>query len=227
MDVAEIARLYRESAPHLQTFIRWMAGTAARPEANIDLRSEQVEWTFGVIHLNPEGGEQNKKHRPVVKLPPILAGDVFEGWLVTYRGEHTDSIKTAWKAAVRRARLDAACRPYSLRHTAARWMRLHGVPAEEVAQQLEHRKLGQTRSYTEYDPAYLKAACRALDNLTCQILASAKTDGNGKALKNMVLPEGIELSTSPLPRECSTTELRQQVSLFPRELTCSGQVRPM
>ena len=26
----------------------------------------------------------------------------------------------------------------------------------------------------------------------------------------MVLPEGIELSTSPLPRECSTTELRQQ-----------------
>ena len=26
----------------------------------------------------------------------------------------------------------------------------------------------------------------------------------------MVLPERIELSTSPLPRECSTTELRQQ-----------------
>ena len=25
----------------------------------------------------------------------------------------------------------------------------------------------------------------------------------------LVLPEGIELSTSPLPRECSTTELRQ------------------
>ncbi len=26
----------------------------------------------------------------------------------------------------------------------------------------------------------------------------------------MVLPERIELSTSPLPRECSTTELRQR-----------------
>jgi hypothetical protein len=26
----------------------------------------------------------------------------------------------------------------------------------------------------------------------------------------MVLPDRIELSTSPLPRECSTTELRQQ-----------------
>ena len=27
--------------------------------------------------------------------------------------------------------------------------------------------------------------------------------------KKMVLPERIELSTSPLPMECSTTELRQ------------------
>ena len=210
MDVAEIARIYRESASHLQTYIRWMVGTAARPEAIINLRSEQVEWTNGVIHLNPEGREQNKKHRPIVKLPPILAGDAFEGWLVTHRGEHPGSVKTAWKAAVRRAKLDEECRPYSLRHTAARWMRLHGVPAEEVAQQLGHRRLGTTGVYTEYDPQYLKAACQALDNLTCQILARAGVKGGGKPWKNMVLPVWIDHTTSPLPRECSTTELRQQ-----------------
>jgi len=29
--------------------------------------------------------------------------------------------------------------------------------------------------------------------------------------KNLVLLEGIELSTSPLPRECSTTELQQRI----------------
>ena len=29
-------------------------------------------------------------------------------------------------------------------------------------------------------------------------------------LEGMVLLEGIELSTSPLPRECSTTELQQR-----------------
>ena len=36
----------------------------------------------------------------------------------------------------------------------------------------------------------------------------------GKALckEKLVLPDRIELSTSPLPRECSTTELRQQIS---------------
>jgi hypothetical protein len=31
----------------------------------------------------------------------------------------------------------------------------------------------------------------------------------------VVLPERIELSTSPLPRECSTTELRQQTRRNP------------
>jgi hypothetical protein len=34
-------------------------------------------------------------------------------------------------------------------------------------------------------------------------------------IRKMVLPERIELSTSPLPRECSTTELRQPFQLFP------------
>ena len=31
----------------------------------------------------------------------------------------------------------------------------------------------------------------------------------------MVLLEGIELSTSPLPRECSTTELQQRRARLP------------
>ena len=41
--------------------------------------------------------------------------------------------------------------------------------------------------------------------------------GSGRSKKSrffktsMVLPDRIELSTSPLPRECSTTELRQQM----------------
>ena len=37
----------------------------------------------------------------------------------------------------------------------------------------------------------------------------------------MVLPVRIELTTSPLPRECSTTELRQR----PFRLACNPQVQ--
>ena len=210
LEVQEIARLYRHAAPHLRTFILWMLGTAARPQAIIDLRSEQVEWGRCIVRLNPEGREQNKKHRPVLRMPGVLASNRFEGWLITHRGEHAVSIKTAWKAAVKRAGLDGNVRPYSLRHTAARWMRLKGVSADEVAQQLGHRKLGSTGVYTEYDPQYLKGACAALDELTCQILASAAPVESAKSLRKLVLPVRIELTTSPLPRECSTTELRQR-----------------
>jgi integrase len=86
LEIAELSRLYQSSAPHLRTFIRWMLGTAARPDALLNLCAEQVEWAHGIIRLNPEGREQNKKHRPVVRLPATLAGEVFEGWLVTHKG---------------------------------------------------------------------------------------------------------------------------------------------
>ena len=39
--------------------------------------------------------------------------------------------------------------------------------------------------------------------------SARRADLGLKSTGGMVLPEGIELSTSPLPRECSTTELRQ------------------
>ncbi len=44
----------------------------------------------------------------------------------------------------------------------------------------------------------------------------------GGLLEELVLPERIELSTSPLPRECSTTELRQ----LAREAGWPGSARP-
>ena len=170
MQVGEVARLYRASVPHLQAFIRWALGTAARPEAIIDLRSEQVEWVHGIMRLNPEGENRTRNTGRWCAFLSPLSGEVFEGWLVQYRGRHVESVKTAWRAAVRRSGLDASCRPYSLRHTVARWMRMHGVSADEVAQQLGHRKLGITGVYTEYDPQYLSAACRELDNLLKAVL---------------------------------------------------------
>lgn len=73
----------------------------------------------------------------VVKLPPCLAGDFFEGRLVTDRGKpQHDQERLKYRRAA--AGLDTKVRPYSLRHTAARWICLKGVPAEEVAQQLGH-----------------------------------------------------------------------------------------
>jgi integrase len=143
MEVQEIARLYVESARHLKTYIRWALGTAARPEAVIGLRSEQVERTHGVVHLNPEGREQNKKHRPIVKLPKTLPSEAFDGWLITVNGEHVKGIRTAWLAAVRRQnsmpravlthfgtrrRAGCACTGCPLRRSRSRWGRGSSKP---------------------------------------------------------------------------------------------------
>jgi integrase len=55
--------------------------------------------------------------------------------------------------------------PYSLRHTGARWMRGHGVSMDDVELQLEHKWPGVTEDYTAFDPAYLKHAAAALNEL--------------------------------------------------------------
>ena len=172
MEVAEIAKLYDEAAPHLREFIKWMCLTAARPEAVMSLHSTQIDWDRGIVRLNAEGREQNKKVRPTVRLGGPV--DRFEGFAVSFHGDRVKSIKTAWRKARERAGLDDRCLPYSLRHSAARWMRLQGVSGEEVAQQLGHRGMGVTAIYTEYDPEYLRNASAALYRLTCQILATAR-----------------------------------------------------
>lgn len=168
LEIPELQTLYRAAPPHVQAFIRWGLGTAARPAAIIGLHSKQVDWERGVIDLNPQGREQNKKHRPIVRLPKALQTP-FDGFLVSVDGRPVASIKTAWNASVRRGQLTGNVTGYSLRHTAARWMRMQGVPVDEVRQQLGHRVEGITGVYTGYDPRYLENACAALNKLVLAI----------------------------------------------------------
>ncbi len=180
MTVDELRLLYHHASPHLKTFIRWMLGTAARPEAIVTLHSSQVSHADKTIRLNPEGRAQNKKRRPVIRLPDALAGEKFDGLLISFKGEAVGSIKTAWAAARRRADLDEECKPYSLRHTASKWMRKHGVSMDEVGQQLGHREKGNavTSIYTADDPAYLRKASKALSALVKAATESPKSLGS-------------------------------------------------
>src|SRR5262249_51115487 len=123
VDVAELQRLYACAAPHVQAFILWALGTAARPEAVMELHSSAIDFQHGLIHLNPADRVQvPKKYRPVVRLPDAL-WEEFEGWAVCYAGEPIKSVRNALWRACDRAGV-ARCSPYSFRHTAARWMRM-------------------------------------------------------------------------------------------------------
>jgi integrase len=75
-------------------------------------------------------------------MPATLASVLANappGRLVTFQGRPVKKINKAWRGMRQAAELDEEVNPYSIRHTAARWMRQNGVPAWEVAAQLGHK----------------------------------------------------------------------------------------
>jgi integrase len=184
MDVAELRRLYKAAAPHLKVFIGWMLGTAARTEAITSLLAEQVEREDKLINLNPAGRAQTKKYRPTVRLIPALASCSFRGNLIVEKSKPVHDVKSAWRTARAAADLDDKVNPYSLRHTAARWMRREGVSEWDTATQLGHRRPGVTERYTAYDPAYLKGAGEALDKLVNAVVDEWPVWGEGTAWRS-------------------------------------------
>ena len=125
LDLPEPRRVYWNAQPHVQALMLWALGTGARPQAILELHSRQIEFEFGLIHLNPPDREQvPKKYRPAVRLPDALWRE-FEGWAVAWNGEPVKNIKNALWRACDRGGVER-CAPYSFRHTAARWMRAAG-----------------------------------------------------------------------------------------------------
>ncbi len=194
MEISEIARLIDATdCEHLIDFIIWGLATGARPSAIRDLTWQQVDFNHARIDLNPKGREQNNKRRPVVRLPEVIAElygmahhTGLQGPVVSYKGDHVKSIRTAWRKAREKAGLDKDCQPYSLRHTVAKWLRVEGIPAWEVAAQLGHKDLkhAMTERYASFSPDYLEGSVEAIDKLlnelryTCVTLAKPRIQLN-------------------------------------------------
>jgi integrase len=160
--------------PHLKAFVLWGLGTAARPDAILDLHSNFIDLDNDIVELNPPGREQTKKYRPTVKLPPSLKSKISDGYQVTYRGQRVESLKKIWRNHRARCGFDDQVNPYSLRHTIARHLRASGVSAWEVSAQLGHKKqeLSITEIYAPFDPSYLSNAVEAIDAFLVELLVS-------------------------------------------------------
>ena len=92
---------------------------------------------------------------------------------MSYLGKPVKSMKTALNAS--RDGFQPGVNFYSMRHTAGRWMRSHGVPLEQIAATLGHKdaRYKVTEIYAPYHPSYLKEAGEALDGLLRKINAKA------------------------------------------------------
>lgn len=159
-------------APHVKVFLAICLYTAARSAAVRDLTWDQVNLKGRLVDLGEVPGGKGRAIVPIGgKLLPILI-EARAAATCAYvidpprkpkaAIKPVGSVKTGTRAAARRAKLPGVT-PHVLRHTAATWMVMRGVPIEEVARLLGHRDSRTTeRIYAKHSPEYLRRAVDAL-----------------------------------------------------------------
>jgi integrase len=95
--------------------------------------------------------------------------------------------------------------PHDCRHTFASLLIQKGVGEQVIATLLGHATTEMTRRYAHLAPTQLSSAVSELSSDTPKVVS----DTNLTRVSDVVPPEWIEHSASPLPRERSTTELRR------------------
>lgn len=150
---------------HVKVFIALALYTAGRAGAILQLPWAKVDLLAGTINL---GDGRGRKRRPTIpiaaELLPILiqASDAATGpFVIEYAGAPVASIKTGFRAAARRAKLDNIT-PHVLRHTAATWMVQRGVPIARIAAWLGNTEKMIETVYGHHSPDWLHDAAAAL-----------------------------------------------------------------
>jgi integrase len=190
LSIDELARLWSQDMPdHLRMFLILLIGTAARPQAVLELTRSQCDLVRGTINLNPSGRLQTKKRRPILPLPSFLRpwiASVEVGPLVSYRGQPVKRINGAFQAAREAAGLDAGVVPYAIRHTIATELRARKVPELELAGFLGHHmpNIRTTGRYAHVAADHLAKARRAVEavaNAIARAATRAMVPGNQRA----------------------------------------------
>ncbi|MBR1154520.1 hypothetical protein [Bradyrhizobium sp. JYMT SZCCT0428] len=155
---------------NLFRFVVIALNTWARPEAIIDFRPKaQVDWSFGLVDLNPPGRRQNKKRRPKIKLT-----DNLTGWLqhwntdapMTWDGKPVTTMKKTFKRHA-----EACGMPNFTQYTVRHFMATHArqikppVSKEQRDVWLGHADSRTAKWYEHRDPEFLEDARRATDSL--------------------------------------------------------------
>ncbi len=153
-------------ANHVRVFLHLALYTAARRQAILQLRWEHVDLVAGLIRLGAAVGNKGRATVPIADpLMPILHEAHAMAtcpYVVEHGGKQVADVKTGTRAAARRAGL-LGVTPHILRHTAATWMAMAGVPMIEIAKFLGHKDSRLTETvYAKHNPDYLRSAARAL-----------------------------------------------------------------
>jgi integrase len=129
-----------------------------------------VDLQNGIFYRLAEGRRATTKQQPPVPIHPRLlahlrrwtAKGISRERFVEWNGRPVQSVKTAFKTAVRPAKLKGKISPHTLRHTAATWLMQAGVDKWEAAGFLGMSVQMLDRVYGHHHPDYLRSAARAI-----------------------------------------------------------------
>jgi integrase len=152
---------------HIKVFLMLALHTAARRQALLELRWDQVDFEAGLIDL---GWTASGKNRAVVPMNDELRSILEEAraaatcpHVVEFAGQKVADVKTGTRAAAMRAGLPGVT-PHVLRHTAATWMAMARIAMREISIFLGHSSEHVTENvYAKYSPDYLRRAAKALE----------------------------------------------------------------
>jgi integrase len=155
---------------HVRLFILVALHTAARRNAILELRWPQVDLHRRLIAFNPPGRRQTTKRRVVVPINDSLHTALTEAkaaaqteWVIEYDGQRVGSIKKAFARTAERAGMPEVT-PHVLRHSAATWMAMAGIPMRKIALYLGHESERTTEAiYAHHAPDFLRDAARSLE----------------------------------------------------------------
>ena len=166
----------KRTSQHIARFIliALYTGTRAAAVASASpIKSEgrsHVDLVNGMFYRLAEGSRATKKRQPPVPIPPRLLAHmrrwvdkkIAKQYFVEWHDKPVQSVTVGFRSAVRRAGLTGKVTPHTLRHTAATWLMLAGVPMWQAS-----RFLGMTQEtlehvYGHHHPDHLRDAAAAI-----------------------------------------------------------------
>jgi integrase len=162
------ACLEAAALPHVRLFLILAMATAGRKQALLDLTWDRVDFTAGKINLRVDEDRQMKRRAEVPMNGQVRAAllEAKEGALtdhvIEWAGRPVGSLRTALARIAERTGLEKLT-PHMLRHSAAVWMVMDGIPMQKISQFLGHGDTRITeRVYARYRPEHLKDAAETL-----------------------------------------------------------------
>lgn len=155
----------------LYALVLIMLHTAMRPSEAAGLRWRQVLWDARMLDLTETKTDPRRVPltNAALKVLRALSEKSKSEWVFLPPGaEPRDPVlsnyfRTAWRNACKRAGL--RCTMYTLRHTAASYLVMNGVPLGTVKEIMGHKDISQTMRYTHFLDAHKLEAIEAIGDL--------------------------------------------------------------